>query len=209
MLEREPLRETIKAYRNGEFDKDRTGSDAKVKDLWWDWFCKDSSLGNKGRSLLQKLNQRTAKKLTRTIPTFGSRTTAPATATFTTVCQSARLEQNALFIALFRSQDINATTAKPSCMAQRTILKLRLSKERGKTLKTGSATKRNNRLPEKAGGFFGEYNAAAYYCTLLINVSRCGRILTDVASVCRFLIQTTTKRNPGRKFYRGGFHLRQ
>lgn len=57
MLEREPLRETIKAYRNGEFDKDRTGSNAKVEDLWWDWFCKDSSLANKGRSLLQKLNQ--------------------------------------------------------------------------------------------------------------------------------------------------------
>lgn len=57
MSERKPLRETIKAYRNGEFDKDRTGSDAKVKELWWDWFCKDSSLGNKGRSLLQKLNQ--------------------------------------------------------------------------------------------------------------------------------------------------------
>ena len=119
---------------------------------------------------------RTAKKLMRTIPTSGSRTTAPVTATFTTVCQSARLEQNALFIALFRSQDINATTAKPSCMAQRTILKLRLSKERGKTLKIGSATKRNNRLPEKAGGFFGKYNATAYYCTLLKNVSRCERI---------------------------------
>ena len=48
--QRKPLRETIKAYRNGEFDKDRTGSDAKVKELWWDWFCKDSSLGNKGRT---------------------------------------------------------------------------------------------------------------------------------------------------------------
>ncbi len=51
------LKETITAYRNGEYDKDRTGSDAKVKELWWDWFCKDSSLVNKGHSLLQKLNQ--------------------------------------------------------------------------------------------------------------------------------------------------------
>ncbi len=57
MLKCESISETIRAYRNGEYDKDRTGSDAKVKELWWDWFCKDSSLGNKGRSLLQKLNQ--------------------------------------------------------------------------------------------------------------------------------------------------------
>ena len=57
MLKCESISETIRAYRNGEYDKDRTGSDAKVKELWWDWFCKDSSLRNKGRSLLQKLNQ--------------------------------------------------------------------------------------------------------------------------------------------------------
>ena len=57
MLKCESISETIRAYRNREYDKDRTGSDAKVKELWWDWFCKDSSLGNKGRSLLQKLNQ--------------------------------------------------------------------------------------------------------------------------------------------------------
>lgn len=57
MLKCESISETIRAYRNGEYDKGRTGSDAKVKELWWDWFCKDSSLGNKGRSLLQKLNQ--------------------------------------------------------------------------------------------------------------------------------------------------------
>ena len=70
-------------------------------------------------------------------------------------------------------------------------LKPRLSRERGKTLKIGSATKRNNRLPEKAGGLFGEYNATAYYCTLLKNVSRCGRILADAAGVCRFLVSVT------------------
>ncbi len=57
MFKRESISETIKAYRNGEYDKDRTGSDTKVKDLWCDWFCKGSSLVNKGRSLLQKLSQ--------------------------------------------------------------------------------------------------------------------------------------------------------
>lgn len=57
MFKSESISETIRAYRNGEYDKDRTGSGVKVKDLWWDWFCKESSLINKGRSLLQKLNQ--------------------------------------------------------------------------------------------------------------------------------------------------------
>ncbi len=57
MYKRESISETIKAYRNGEYDKDRTGSDTKVKDLWCDWFCKGSSFVNKGRSLLQKLSQ--------------------------------------------------------------------------------------------------------------------------------------------------------
>ena len=57
MYKRESISETIKAYRNGEYDKDRTGSDTKVKDLWCDWFCKGSSFVNKGHSLLQKLSQ--------------------------------------------------------------------------------------------------------------------------------------------------------
>lgn len=57
MLNHETLRETIKAYRDGEYDKDRAESAQKIRKLWYDWFCKDSSLTNKGRSLLQKLNQ--------------------------------------------------------------------------------------------------------------------------------------------------------
>lgn len=156
MLKCESISETIRAYRNGEYDKDRTGSDAKVKELWWDWFCKDSSLGNKGRSLLQKLNQIVdSKKLMRTKHMSGSKTIAPSTATFTTISESAILKAMMLFIALFRNQDMNATRAKHSCTAENMALKPRLSRERGKTLKIGSATKRNNRLPEKAGGFLG------------------------------------------------------
>nr|DAJ86573.1 MAG TPA: hypothetical protein [Caudoviricetes sp.] len=36
-----------------------------------------------------------------------------------------------------------------------------------------------------------KYIIKAYYCTLLKNVSRCGRILTDAAGVCRFLVSVT------------------
>lgn len=186
------LRETVTAYRNGEFDKSKANNIQKIRNFWYDWFCKDSSLVNKGYSLLQKLNQiADSKKLMRTKHMFGSKTIAPSTATFTTISESAILKAVMLFIALFRNQDMNATRAKHSCTAENMALKPRLSRERGKTLKIGSATKRNNRLPEKAGGLFGEYNATAYYCTLLKNVSRCGRILADAAGVCRFLVSVT------------------
>ena len=51
------LRETVTAYRNGEFDKSKANNIQKIRNFWSDWFCKDSSLVNKGYSLLQKLNQ--------------------------------------------------------------------------------------------------------------------------------------------------------
>lgn len=35
--------------------KDLGVSDAVIEDLWYDWFCRDSSLMSKGRSLLTKL----------------------------------------------------------------------------------------------------------------------------------------------------------
>ena len=34
----------------------KTLSDQEVKEMWYDWFCKESSLVNKGRVLLQRLN---------------------------------------------------------------------------------------------------------------------------------------------------------
>lgn len=51
------LRETVTAYRNGEYEKHKADNAEKIRGLWYDWFCKDSSLANKGYSLLQKLNQ--------------------------------------------------------------------------------------------------------------------------------------------------------
>ncbi len=55
--ERQSLRETITAYRNGEYAKNKTDIVEKVYEFWYDWFCKESSLTNKGLSLLQKINQ--------------------------------------------------------------------------------------------------------------------------------------------------------
>ena len=51
------LRETVTAFRNGEFDKSKVNNIQKIHNFWYDWFCKDSSLANKGYTLLQKLNQ--------------------------------------------------------------------------------------------------------------------------------------------------------
>lgn len=150
------LRETVTAYRNGEFDKSKVNNIQKIRDFWYDWFCKDSSLVNKGYSLLQKLNQiADSKKLTQTKHMSGSKTTAPVTATFTTISESATLRVEMLSTASFPNPDMQVIMAKHSYTAENMALKPRLSREHGKTSKTGSATKRNNRLSEKAGGFLG------------------------------------------------------
>lgn len=41
------ITETIKQWKSGKLD---------IKALWYDWFCKETSLENKGRTLLQRLN---------------------------------------------------------------------------------------------------------------------------------------------------------
>ncbi|MBQ7633365.1 MAG: hypothetical protein IJS88_04550 [Alphaproteobacteria bacterium] len=41
------ITETLKQWKSGELD---------IKALWYDWFCKETSLENKGKTLLQKLN---------------------------------------------------------------------------------------------------------------------------------------------------------
>ena len=133
----------------------------------------------------------TAKKLTQTKHMSGSKTTAPVTAAFTTISESATLRVEMLSTASFPNLDMQVIMAKHSYTAENMALKPLLSREHGKILKTGSVTKQNNRPPEKAGGFFGEYNAAMYYCTLLKNVSRCRRILTDAVGVCQFLVSVT------------------
>lgn len=185
MFKRESISETIRAYRNGEYDKDRTGSRAKVKDLWWDWFCKESSLINKGRSLLQKLNQiADSEKIDADKTYVWFKNHCPGNGTLYTACQSATLRPKTLSIALSRNQDISVTREKHSCTAEKTASKPQLSKEHGKTSKTGSVTKRNNRPPEKAGGFFGEiyHQSVLLYAfdkcfAVWADFDRCGRCL--------------------------------
>ena len=48
------INETLKQWKSG---------DLNIKSLWYDWFCKETSLENKGKKLLQKLNaiQKSAK----------------------------------------------------------------------------------------------------------------------------------------------------
>lgn len=47
-MERElTITETLKQWKSGKLD---------IKALWYDWFCKETSLENKGRTLLQRLN---------------------------------------------------------------------------------------------------------------------------------------------------------
>ena len=41
------ITETLKQWKSGELD---------IKALWYDWFCKETSLVNKGKALLQRLN---------------------------------------------------------------------------------------------------------------------------------------------------------
>ncbi len=41
------ITETLKQWKSGELD---------IKALWYDWFCKETSLENKGKTLIQKLN---------------------------------------------------------------------------------------------------------------------------------------------------------
>ena len=41
------ITETLKQWKSGELD---------IKALWYDWFCKETSLENKGKTLLQRLN---------------------------------------------------------------------------------------------------------------------------------------------------------
>ncbi len=41
------ITETLKQWKNGELD---------IVSLWYDWFCKEKSLENKGKRLLQKLS---------------------------------------------------------------------------------------------------------------------------------------------------------
>lgn len=41
------ITETLKQWKSGELD---------IKALWYDWFCKETSLVNKGKKLLQRLN---------------------------------------------------------------------------------------------------------------------------------------------------------
>ena len=41
------ITETLKQWKSGELD---------INALWYDWFCKETSLENKGKTLLQRLN---------------------------------------------------------------------------------------------------------------------------------------------------------
>ncbi len=41
------ITETLKQWKSGELD---------IKSLWYDWFCKETSLVNKGKALLRRLN---------------------------------------------------------------------------------------------------------------------------------------------------------
>ena len=41
------ITETLKQWKSGELD---------INALWYDWFCKETSLVNKGKALLQRLN---------------------------------------------------------------------------------------------------------------------------------------------------------
>lgn len=117
--------------------------------------AKRAALSTKGAACCKSSTRlQTARRLTQTKPTSGSKTTAPATVRSMTACQSATLRPKTLSIALSRNQDISVTREKHSCTAEKTASKPQLSREHGKTSKTGSVTKRNNRPPEKAGVCF-------------------------------------------------------